>query len=787
MDVDNVDKRGQRIMKGRLTNEEKEKLKNNNGCYYCRKPNAGHTAPYCPEKMKKKQDGHLLEKEEQKSDSERSTSECDSEGYVFEVNLVELEQPNNKKTRNNKFFINKTNYFEPLFESSSETESGGNKTMSRNNAENLQALIIEQPRVPSRPRDNSDWHLNPSVSKQIFQEWGNPTVDLFASAINSQAPFYYRAPEPDLPMAKGCLGEDSFAITWDFQETVYCNPPWKSIERAIEKIIKDKPRKIIFIAPVNPKLDEISKEKKKLKHNHNLFIPKSKQPSRTGIGNPPWKDTYAYLITHDIDLQNSPPRIAAVPPKINHDHRSKDVSSLSPYQEPRKIVPRISDKDSRFIFRASINRMPCTILVDSGCTVNIISRDFAKKDNVKIYNTEKINLSMADNFPTSSTSAAVIQVQRNNYLENIECYVFPIKYDIMLGTPWLESINITDLQWHSRSFSFTNRRDSQPHTWRALSKPSSSTIKRVNYQTPQEFIRNTQWCAVVDLNRITDVEISAETAANLDQSHTIISSNSETESKISREDRIKENNVRIISDHEAKTNKKQDSHNQEAILPETTVSKNGMYSYAPDQERKAIKSTIPDSTFRDFVHRFGNQLLEPDSLPPNREDNHKITITEDNKIPPWRPINTLSEFELATLKDWIKTNIDRGFITHSRSPFGANILFAKKKDGSLRICVDYRGLNNITIKDRTPLPNIKEMMQRARGAKIFTKIDLRDGFHNILIDPEDRHKTAFRTRFGHFQFNVLPFGLCNSPATFMRVMNKIFGHLYESSRIWMIS
>jgi hypothetical protein len=143
------------------------------------------------------------------------------------------------------------------------------------------------------------------VTKQIFGEWGNPTVDLFASAINSQAPFYYRAPEPDLPMAKGCLGEDSFAITWDFQETVYCNPPWKSIERAIEKIIKDKPRKIIFIAPVNPKLDEISKEKKKLKHNHNLFIPKSKQPSRTGIGNPPWKDTYAYLITHDIVLQNS--------------------------------------------------------------------------------------------------------------------------------------------------------------------------------------------------------------------------------------------------------------------------------------------------------------------------------------------------------------------------------------------------------------------------------------------------------------------------------------------------
>ena len=771
MDVDNIDRRGQRMVKVRLTDEEKEKLKNNNGCYYCRKLNAGHIASYCPEKTKRKQDGQALEKEEQKSDSERSTSGCDSEGYVFEVNLVELEHSNNKKTRNNKILFNKINYFEPPYESNSEIEQEQNNIRSQKNPNKSEVKSSAKPRAPKSPGDNSDWQLNPSVSKQIFQEWGYPTVDLFATAINSQAPFYYRAPNPDLPMAKGCLGEDAFKTTWDFQELVYCNPPWDLIENSIKKIIEDKPRKIIVIAPVNRKLEEMSKEKRKLTHKNNLFIPKSRQLSQTGVGKPPWKETYAYLITNNQELQNSIPMVPTVS-KINRDHQNIKSSSSAPSPQTR-IIPRISERDSRFIFRAFINKKPCTILVDSGCTVNIISRDFAKKASINIYETEKVNLSMADNSPTSTTSAAIVQVERNHYLENIECYVSTIKYDVMLGTPWLESIIITDLQWHSRSFSFVNRNDSKSHTWRALSRPSSTTIRRVSYQSPQEFIRNTQWCAIIDLNQITE----SEESANLDQINEHQNSTTNDKIKSSRVDKIHENNNRLIEAHRKDRDRERQS--KSAIpVPETT-NNNGMYHYKPELEERTNKSTIPEKTFSDFVQRFGNQLLEPDTLPPEREDNHKITLTEDNKIPPWRPISALSEFELTTLKNWISTNIDRGFISHSKSPFGSNILFAKKKDGSLRICIDYRGLNNITIKDRTPLPNIKEMMQRARGAKIFTKIDLRDGFHNILIHEDDRHKTAFRTRFGHFQFNVLPFGLCNSPATFMRVMNKIFGHLYD--------
>ena len=142
-------------------------------------------------------------------------------------------------------------------------------------------------------------------------------------------------------------------------------------------------------------------------------------------------------------------------------------------------------------------------------------------------------------------------------------------------------------------------------------------------------------------------------------------------------------------------------------------------------------------------------------------------------------LGNLSQHELEALKEYITDLLNKGWIEHSKSPFGANILFAKKKDGTLRVVIDYRGLNNITIKDRTPLPNIKEMQERLRGSTVFTKLDLRDGFNNILVKPEDQFKTAFRTRYGHFQYRVLPFGLCNAPATFMRMMNRIFGDLYD--------
>ena len=130
--------------------------------------------------------------------------------------------------------------------------------------------------------------------------------------------------------------------------------------------------------------------------------------------------------------------------------------------------------------------------------------------------------------------------------------------------------------------------------------------------------------------------------------------------------------------------------------------------------------------------------------------------------------------ELKELKKQLKTLLDKGFIHPSSSPWGCPALFVKKKDDSLRMCVDYRPLNEVTIKNKYPLPRIDILFDQLFGARYFSKIDLRLGYHQIKIRTEDIPKTAFSTRYGLYEFTVMSFGLTNAPAYFMYLMNSIF-------------
>ena len=182
--------------------------------------------------------------------------------------------------------------------------------------------------------------------------------------------------------------------------------------------------------------------------------------------------------------------------------------------------------------------------------------------------------------------------------------------------------------------------------------------------------------------------------------------------------------------------------------------------------------SIPPS-IQNLVDSHAYLFKDPDSLPPPREFDHHIPL-----IPGVKPVNIKPYRYSPSQKDEIERQIQKmltnGIIKPSHSPFASPVLLVKKKDGTWRFCVDYRQLNNITVKDKYPLPVVDELLDELNGAAWFTKLDMRSGYHQIRPQPADEEKTAFKTHSGHWEFRVMPFGLTNAPATFQALMNTIF-------------
>jgi hypothetical protein len=185
-----------------------------------------------------------------------------------------------------------------------------------------------------------------------------------------------------------------------------------------------------------------------------------------------------------------------------------------------------------------------------------------------------------------------------------------------------------------------------------------------------------------------------------------------------------------------------------------------------------------ESLQKEYGDVFQNPL--PIGASPRHNRVHEIP-TEPGHTPPFRPLYRPSPIEMEEARKQVTFLLERGLIEPSVGPYGASILFVPKPNGrGLRICVDYRALNSVSIKNRYPLPRIDDMLDTVAGAKYFTSLDLTSGYWQIQIDEKDILKTAFRTPFGHFQWKVMPFGLTNAPATFQSVMNDVFWpHLWD--------
>ena len=188
----------------------------------------------------------------------------------------------------------------------------------------------------------------------------------------------------------------------------------------------------------------------------------------------------------------------------------------------------------------------------------------------------------------------------------------------------------------------------------------------------------------------------------------------------------------------------------------------------PNPEPTSTK--LPNLDLQTILTKYQTVFQDPQTLPPQRSYDHSIPL-----ILGAIPVNARPYHYSPQHKTEIETQVKRllqsGLITHSHSPFASPVLLVKKKDGTWRFCVDYRKLNEITIKNRFPLPIIEEILDELEGAEYFTKLDMRSGYHQVRMLPEDEYKTAFKTHHGHYQFKVMPFGLTNAPATFQCIMN----------------
>ena len=390
-----------------------------------------------------------------------------------------------------------------------------------------------------------------------------------------------------------------------------------------------------------------------------------------------------------------------------------------------------------------IGRMPAVFLLDSGATANFVSSSFCKQHGLKVEPTPA-TVALADGI--SKACAGVVRsapIRIDSYTEPIDLTVTELGgYDAILGMHWFEEYN-PPVDWRNKALSFTDH-VGRTHSFRGLAR--SPALWQAAKSAPQK------------LNLISFRQVEEQARRGLVEFTCVVFPEARPVSSV------------LVSDSEPARGPSESSMAgiHSALSRGHRVSS---ASVSAAMQAEPDTDTVRRRTLSVFKDVFPDDL--PQGLPPSREVDHKIELLPGSS-PPSRPTFRLSAPELEELKKQLAELVAHGFIQPSKSPFGAPILFVKKKDGAMRMCVDYRALNNITIKNAYPLPRVDELFDRLQGAKYFSKIDLRSGYHQIRIVPEDVPKTAFRTRYGHFEFLVLPFGLTNAPGTFMHLMHQTF-------------
>lgn len=390
-------------------------------------------------------------------------------------------------------------------------------------------------------------------------------------------------------------------------------------------------------------------------------------------------------------------------------------------------------ENSHFVLSTKVknksNFISSLTLIDCGASAHgFIDSKFAHKHNFELTKlTRPRSLKVFDG--TDSASGSITHLAKtvlyiNGHTETILLFVTSLAYfDIVLGLPWLEH-HSPNINWKEGKLTFIHA-NCQKHA-NNLPITVSSVSKGVIRERRENYINQKFRNSPITIE---DCDV-----------HTFEKSTTNTE-----------HSVMAITIEDI----------QEALRDKPT----------PNPADKLPR------IYHEFLRVFSKS--EADKLPPHRPSDHRINL-KPGSDPPWGPLYGMSRDELLVLKKYITENLEKGFIRPSSSPASSPVLFVKKPGGGLRLCIDYRALNELTIKNRYPIPRIHETLTLLGKAKYFTKLDVISAFNRIRIAKGDEHLTAFRTRFGLYEYLVMPFGLANAPSSFQNYINDTLrGYLDE--------
>ncbi|KAK1670478.1 hypothetical protein QYE76_058637 [Lolium multiflorum] len=393
-------------------------------------------------------------------------------------------------------------------------------------------------------------------------------------------------------------------------------------------------------------------------------------------------------------------------------------------------TPNVAKKKNTIRLQGTVGKHQMLILIDSGSVASFISTDLAKRLQCSTQNMTARQFTVADGHPVQCTEFVPDfewGVQGHTFTHSVHVLDLGC-YDMILGADWLDEHSPMWVHWRKKIMRFTHNK--KRIVLRGV-QSSVTVCKKVSVRKLQGLLKKGS------VEHIVLVQSCSTNTTVTTPSPTIMSP----------------------------------PHSVDTLAQIATDSMNPTATAMPNQTPPAVQKIIEE-----FNHLFH----EPTTLPPVRAQDHSIPMlpgAQPFKVRPYR----YSPQQKDEIERQVYDMLCHGIIRRSSSPFASPVLLVKKKDGSWRFCVDYRQLNNLTVKNKHPLPVIDELLDELAGARYFTKLDLRSGYHQIRLADGEQYKTAFQTHQGLYEFMVMPFGLTNAPATFQHIMNTIFEPLLRKS------